>query len=141
VWEVILVTMKPTSLVFILATVMAAPAAAQRSSVKVYLFTKADPSGFVDKDYTERQEATEAIRQSLRKKVTLVETPDVSDVQVEITAVHMARFSGPQIEARLSHGSYQTMLGGRNGMASRARGSLVKEIERWIDQNAARLGR
>jgi hypothetical protein len=70
------------------ALLLLAALTADAPPVRIYVFTKADPSGFVDPASTRRTDSVKVLREALskRKGLTLVDDPASAHVQIEVTA-------------------------------------------------------
>ena len=130
-----------------------------QAPVTVYVFTKSDPSGLVDRDAQTRATAVEALSKTLGKSkvVQVVTTPAEATVQVEITktdiveeADHLSALNNALNGAHNSDvkkvtyrvatlrvGDYTTEIRGRANAKNET--GLSREVENWVKANAGRL--
>jgi len=128
--------------------------------VTVYVFTKTDSSGLVDADSKVRQNAVDALSQTLGKSKMLAVVRDAKDatIQVEVTKTeavtetdHLSALNNAlngahnsdtkQVTYRfavLRYGEYSTEL---KGKAAKNEAGLSRAIEGWIKDNAEKLKR
>lgn len=157
--------MKPSATLVLALTLLAGPAYAQ--TVRLYVFTAADPSGLVDKATTERVKVVDGLKQRLAKNkaVQLVNAATDAQVTVEVTSAQSEDtgsatadsrrgvFGGVTTEtskksewierAKLRSGTFETELSaGVKLFGKTSPGEqLTKKVEEWLKQNQAALTR
>jgi hypothetical protein len=135
--------------------------------VRIYVFIKADPSGFVDADSKDRQDTLTDLRKALSKKkgLSVVDDPKAAGVSVEILGrgfeetgglnVRSPLELGPDlkpnremtIRSRLLVGDYETPIVAQNspgalfqsGRWQDLAGKLANQIEKWVKDNRSKL--
>ncbi len=151
--------MKTLALAALLLTI-ALPAAAQKPLPTVYVFTKTDPSGLIDRDAKHRLAVVKDIRKQLDGKVAhIVDSQEGATLTLEIAGTEqITRTSSltamsnalnpnrPQREeaervtiqhATLTMGEYSTDL--KADAYSTQSAALAKQVKDWLKMNAERL--
>jgi hypothetical protein len=130
----------------VLGMASSASIAAQAPSteaIRAHVFIVESDDGFVDKELKWQREAVEDLGRLLAKdeppRVIIVDDRSKADVVVEIKRPSFSRWSGKNLDATLTAGTYTKEFKATQGMTRGAAGSLHTQIRRWLKDNAATL--
>lgn len=136
--------------VILLLALLVGPA--QPAPVRVYVFTAADPSGFVDDAQRQRQDSVADVRKALAKRrgIVVVDSREEAQLALEILDRGIARggtYAGTSqysagLRAAIHVGEYRTEIAasGRPLEAWRTiAGRLADRLGDWLEENAAQI--